>query len=194
MSDGSDMISQRYIRSNTSSTAISSSYDYIPTSSTIYYGLPYFNNSHTYTSSTSLYMPTSNPQTNGHVLISTGSGAPYWLSPTNTSYGYSTPSFSWASGASSIGPGFIAYRFQNYVVFNIGFKFSSSHSSWTTGSVGTISPAPSYEHDGMAVVDESTGGHNWYKITKNTGLIDLSFLQDTNSSVYFYISGAYTIN
>ncbi|GMB10679.1 MAG: hypothetical protein NkDv07_0598 [Candidatus Improbicoccus devescovinae] len=192
ISDGSNMISQRYIRNNTSATYLSSSYNYIPTSSTIYYGLPSFNNSRTYTSSTSLYMPTDNPKAYGYILMSNGSGAPFWINPHNSNYG-SDLSFTWASNASAIGPGFKAFRFQNFVIFNIGFRFSSTYfNAGDEPLVGTISPAPPYEHMGLAVQDESKGAHNWYRIISSGGL-SIHFLEYVNSNVYFYISGAYAI-
>lgn len=44
----------------------------------VYYGLPTINGSHTYTSSTSIYAPTS-VGTSGYILKSGGSGAPSWV-------------------------------------------------------------------------------------------------------------------
>lgn len=50
----------------------------VPTERDIYYGLPTINGVHNYTSSTTLFAPTS-AGTSGYILKSNGSGAPTWL-------------------------------------------------------------------------------------------------------------------
>lgn len=52
----------------------------LPTERDIYYGLPTINGSHSYTSSTSIYAPTS-AGISGYILQSNGSSAPSWVSP-----------------------------------------------------------------------------------------------------------------
>lgn len=52
----------------------------LPTERDVYHGLPTINGSHSYTSATNIYAPTS-VGTKGHILQSNGSGAPVWVSP-----------------------------------------------------------------------------------------------------------------
>lgn len=61
----------------------------LPTERDIYYGLPTINGSHSYTSSTNIYAPTS-AGTSGYWLKSSGSGAPSWESWSNVTVGKAT--------------------------------------------------------------------------------------------------------
>lgn len=70
---------------STSAGTLSSSRTGLCTERDIYYGLPTINGSHSYTSSTNIYAPTS-VGTKGHVLQSNGSGAPVWVSPGKRTY------------------------------------------------------------------------------------------------------------
>lgn len=60
----------------------------LPTERDIYYGLPTINGSHSYTSSTNIYAPTS-VGTSGYVLKSNGSGAPSWTNGRGIAIGQS---------------------------------------------------------------------------------------------------------
>lgn len=79
ISDIIDSIRSVITKDNKSATAIGTSENLI-TERSVYYGLPNINGSHSYNSSTTLYMPTS-AGTNGYELISNGSGAPVWRAP-----------------------------------------------------------------------------------------------------------------
>lgn len=62
----------------------------LPTERDIYYGLPTINGVHNYTSSTSIYAPTTGG-TNGQVLYANGSTfTPTWTNPSSLSVGYAT--------------------------------------------------------------------------------------------------------
>lgn len=66
---------------NSSATAFSSTDTNFPTVRSIYYGLPYFNNSKSYNSNTKLYAPTAGG-TSGYELVGNGaSSAPIWKAP-----------------------------------------------------------------------------------------------------------------
>lgn len=73
-SSSTSALTTRSISDSSSASAISSTSTSIPTERDIYYGLPTINNSHNYTSSTSIYAPTA-AGTEGEVLMSNGSGA-----------------------------------------------------------------------------------------------------------------------
>lgn len=77
---------------STSAGTLSSSRTGLCTERNIYYGLPTINGSHTYTSSTNIYAPTS-VGTNGYVLVSNGSGAPSWKSLSSFTMKTATASF-----------------------------------------------------------------------------------------------------
>ena len=65
--------------SDSSSASAISTGTSLVTERDVYYGLPSINGVHTYTSSTSIYAPTS-AGTSGYILQSNGSGAPSWVS------------------------------------------------------------------------------------------------------------------
>lgn len=65
------------IQDSSSAGTLSSSRTGLCTERDIYYGLPTINGSHSYTSNTNIYAPTS-VGTKGYVLVSNGSGAPSW--------------------------------------------------------------------------------------------------------------------
>ena len=72
-------LTTRAITNNTSATAIATGTN-IPTMNTIYYGLPTINNSHTYTSSTTIYAPTAGGTLDTHALVGAGTTtAPKWV-------------------------------------------------------------------------------------------------------------------
>lgn len=74
-STSTSALTTRSISDSNSASAISSSSTSIPTERDIYYGLPTINNVHDYTSSSTIYAP-STAGTSGQVLSSSGSGAP----------------------------------------------------------------------------------------------------------------------
>lgn len=67
---------------SSSAGTLSSSRTNLCTERDIYYGLPTINGSHTYTSSTNIYAPTS-VGSSGQIPVSNGSGAPSWKSVSN---------------------------------------------------------------------------------------------------------------
>ena len=70
-------LTTRAVTNNASATKITASTN-IPTMNTLYYGLPTINNSHEYTSSTTIYAPTAGG-TSGHILVGAGATtAPAW--------------------------------------------------------------------------------------------------------------------
>ena len=72
------------VKDNEEATAISESGTDLVTERTVYYGLPKINNSHAYTSNTSIYAPTSGG-TSGYFLKAGGTTtAPTWVSAQNT--------------------------------------------------------------------------------------------------------------
>ena len=73
--------SDKNILDRTSATAFSSTgTDLLVTERTIYYGLPTINNSHNYTSSTTIYAPTAGGTANTHALVGNGeTSAPKWV-------------------------------------------------------------------------------------------------------------------
>lgn len=76
------------VSDSSSASAISTGTN-LPTERDIYYGLPTINGSHTYTSSTNIYAPTS-VGTSGYVPVSKGSGAPSWQNGRGISVGKDT--------------------------------------------------------------------------------------------------------
>ena len=84
-STSTSALTTRSISDSSSASAISSSSTSIPTERDIYYGLPYINNSHSYTSSTTIYAPTAGG-TSGYYLKGAGTTtAPTWQAPSDSS-------------------------------------------------------------------------------------------------------------
>ena len=78
-SNGSGEPSWRAVSDSSGPNALSSTSTAIPTVRDIYYGLPYINNSHSYTSNTKIYAPTTGG-TNGYLLKANGStSTPTWV-------------------------------------------------------------------------------------------------------------------
>lgn len=69
------------VTDSTSASAISTG-SKLTTERDVYYGLPTINGGHSYTSSTTLFAPTS-AGTSGQILVSNGSGAPGWATTEN---------------------------------------------------------------------------------------------------------------
>jgi hypothetical protein len=105
----------------TSATAMSTSWS-IPTERAVYYGLPKFNDSKSYSSNTNLYAPTS---TGDGFLRSNGSGAPSYLI-----VGDSEKSFTMESGFSNDGTNFYRWGCFVFVNFAIISNTSVSANSW----------------------------------------------------------------
>lgn len=79
----------KQISDSTSASALSNSSSNIVTERDIYFGLPTINGVHNYTSSTTLFAPTSAGTAN-QVLLSNGSGAPTWAAQSSLSVGNAT--------------------------------------------------------------------------------------------------------
>lgn len=113
-----------------SSFAISDSDLNLITARAVYYGLPTINGTHSYTSATSIYAPTTYG-TNGYILKSNGSGAPSWVN-SNTLAAGSLYSANTTNGA-------LVGRSTSYISmfadFNqqISFRGNGNGSGHTTG-------------------------------------------------------------
>jgi hypothetical protein len=70
------------VKDNTAATALSSSGTSLVTEEAVYYGLPTINNSHAYTSSTTIYAPTAGGTANYFLLGAGTTTAPKWVSYT----------------------------------------------------------------------------------------------------------------
>ena len=78
------VISSRSISDNTSASAISSASTNFVTERDIYYGLPNINNSHAYTSSTSIYAPITGGNSGQYLLAAGATSTPGWATPADS--------------------------------------------------------------------------------------------------------------
>ena len=77
---------QKSVSDSSSASALSSTDTNVPTVRDIYYGLPFINGDHSYTSSKTIYAPT--VDTGGRWLRGTGLGEPEWSLPINIQDSY----------------------------------------------------------------------------------------------------------
>ena len=129
----------------TSASAISSSSTSLMTQRSIYYGLPTINGSHSYTSSTNIYAPTS-VGTNGYVLKSGGSGAPSWVAQSSLT----------AGAASKLSTA------RTLTIGGTGKTFDGSGNvSWSLSEIGAAPSSHSHSYIPLSGSTAITGALKW---------------------------------
>ncbi|GMB10678.1 MAG: hypothetical protein NkDv07_0597 [Candidatus Improbicoccus devescovinae] len=128
----------------TSATSFSSISSNIITERKVYYGLPYINNSHTYTSSSTYYAPTS-AGTSRYILRGNGTtSAPIWVNQTSIpiGFGYLDYNTAWQDDGTNIKRwGFIVG-----ISFTVALKQGWHLNAGSVSIIGTIrSGARPYE-------------------------------------------------
>lgn len=143
-------LTTRAVTNNTTATAISTGTN-IPTMNTIYYGLPTINNSHTYTSSTTIYAPTAGG-TSGYYLKGAGTTtAPTWQAPADSS----------SASAISTGTALVTERdvYYGLPTINGAHTYTSSTNFYIPTTAGTSGQILSSSGSGAPTwVDSSTVG------------------------------------
>lgn len=124
-------LTTRSITDNSSASAISTGTS-IPTERDIYYGLPTINNSHAYTSSTTIYAPTGAGTANQILVSAGGTSAPTWKATANGA-AYATS----ANGALTFGTLPIAQG-------GTGITTTDPHKVLIGPSSGTTAAAPTW--------------------------------------------------
>ena len=188
---------------SSSAGTLSSSGTNLCTERDIYYGLPTINGSHTYTSSTNIYAPTS-VGTNGYVLVSNGSGAPSWkdLGSVSSSIGtftYGSDATYFTSGNSSV-----SIKKHGKVVTISGYIYGINNGStndveFTVGTVPSGFRPPSNVY-GLAW--HASSGNTTLKMYKgsvpfiinSSGVMTMQAVQTTYSGTRMHFTVTYVIS
>lgn len=149
-------------------TSISSDDTGLMTQRAIYYGLPNINDSHSYTSDTTIYTPTS-VGSSGYILKSEGSGAPSWADPSELSVGHASK----------------LTTERMLTIGNTGKTFSGDKDvSWSLSEIGAAAAGHSHEYIPLNGTSSITGALKWnntnYGIHLAGSYLQIGDLGDSN--------------